>query len=83
MSEWGGDDDGGSNKARPSTVGVEWRGGGRDGNGTEKGVDRRKKLITEITFSSFGGLDWDLERMFPAPPLPEEKSSPSGWRRWA
>jgi hypothetical protein len=26
-------------------------------------------------FSSLGGLDRDLDRMFPAPPLPEEKKT--------
>ena len=67
----------------PGSVGMKWRcvgdgvewgktdvwhsqgGGGNQGN-------------SDRTFSSLGGLDrdldldWDLDRMFPAPPLPEE-----------
>ena len=39
------------------------------------GIDKVKKKIqgdSNSTLSSLGGLDWDLSRMFPAPPLPEE-----------
>lgn len=67
----------------PSAVGAKWRVAGGGGNGT--GLERangwcRQKKNKGLTFSSFRGLDWDLDRIFPTPPLPEEKkTSSSGW----
>ena len=64
-----------------SIVGMKWRTGNGKGKAVHYGIDEkeRKKRNSDRTFSSLGGLDWDLDRIFPAPPLPEEKSSPSGW----
>ena len=65
---------------RPEYRGSEMR---RGGDGTEQENERvvstRKKLNLYCTLSSLGGLDWDLARIFPTPPLPEEKNSPSSW----
>lgn len=55
------------------------------GNETEGGVKEKDRDVRNMkkkkkrTVSSLRGLDWDLDLIFPTPPLPEEKNSPSRW----
>jgi len=58
----------------------EFQGASAEARPGKDGVEGKQKKNSH-TFSSLGGLDWDLARMFPAPPLPEEKTSVSGWGR--